>query len=207
MRVVLTSNKVGHDFPTGPLDIIQSWVELEVTDDAGQRRLLLGRRDEKNFLEPGTFLFKVEPVDQYGNLIDRHNLWEMVGVRFRRALFPATPTPSSTSWAAPRTSPRWTHEADARPEVGTPGYDVPTTTGAKHLPHRGPLQYRKVDQFLINYMFGEDSGITRRRSRSDTRPRPSRSSSRRGAGAWRGRLKPVTHPGNGWAGAAGVDWT
>ena len=33
-------------------------------------------------------MFKVEPVDQYGNLIDRHNLWEMVGVRFRRALFP-----------------------------------------------------------------------------------------------------------------------
>ena len=42
-------------------------------------------RDERNFLQPGTFLFKAEPVDQYGNLIDRHNLWEMVGVRFRRA--------------------------------------------------------------------------------------------------------------------------
>jgi hypothetical protein len=33
VRVVTTSNKVGHDFPTGPLDIIQSWIEIVVTDD------------------------------------------------------------------------------------------------------------------------------------------------------------------------------
>ena len=75
LRVVLSSNKVGHDFPTGPLDIIQSWVEIEVTDNNGQVIYTSGRRDERNYLEPGTFLFKVEPVDQYGNLIDRHNLW------------------------------------------------------------------------------------------------------------------------------------
>src|ERR1051326_114375 len=88
LRVVMTSNKVGHDFPTGPLDIIQSWVEIHVTDQSGKEIFSSGKRDEKNFIEPGSFLFKAEPVDQYGNLIDRHNLWEMVGVRYRRALFP-----------------------------------------------------------------------------------------------------------------------
>jgi hypothetical protein len=88
VRVVLTANKVGHDFPTGPLDIIQSWIALSVTAEDGTVIFATGRRDEKNFIEPGSFMFKVEPVDQYGNLIDRHNLWEMVGVRFRRALFP-----------------------------------------------------------------------------------------------------------------------
>jgi hypothetical protein len=36
VRVVMTSNKVGHDYPTGPLDMIQSWVELRVTDAAGR---------------------------------------------------------------------------------------------------------------------------------------------------------------------------
>ena len=30
IRVIMTSNKVGHDYPTGPLDMIQSWVELRV---------------------------------------------------------------------------------------------------------------------------------------------------------------------------------
>ena len=88
IRVVMTASKVGHDFPTGPLDIIQSWVELHVVDQDGNEIFATGRRDEKHFIEPGTFMFKAEPVDQYGNLIDRHNLWEMVGVRYRRALFP-----------------------------------------------------------------------------------------------------------------------
>ncbi len=88
VRVVLTSNKVGHDYPTGPLDLIQSWLEVHVVDDTGRELFSSGTRDARNFISPGSFLFKAEPVDQYGNLIDRHNLWEMVGVRFRRALFP-----------------------------------------------------------------------------------------------------------------------
>src|SRR5437762_11054286 len=88
IRLILTSNKVGHDFPTGPLDLIQSWVEISVTDDGGNIIFASGRRNEKHFIEPGTFLFKAEPVDQSGNLIDRYNLWEMVGVRYRRSLFP-----------------------------------------------------------------------------------------------------------------------
>jgi hypothetical protein len=46
VRVVLTANKVGHDFPTGPLDIIQSWVELHVTDEHGQRVFSSGTRDD-----------------------------------------------------------------------------------------------------------------------------------------------------------------
>ena len=36
VRVVLTSNKVGHDYPTGPLDIIQSWLEVRMVDAAGR---------------------------------------------------------------------------------------------------------------------------------------------------------------------------
>ena len=35
VRVVVSSNKVGHDFPTGPLDISQSWIELVATDPDG----------------------------------------------------------------------------------------------------------------------------------------------------------------------------
>ncbi len=88
IQVVATNNKVGHDFPTGPLDIIQAWVEIQVTDQDGNVVFSSGQRDERHFIEPGTFMFKAEPVDQYGNLIDRHNLWEMVGVRYRRSLFP-----------------------------------------------------------------------------------------------------------------------
>ncbi len=49
IRVVMTSNKVGHDYPTGPLDMIQSWVELRVTDASGRVIFTSGQRDEREF--------------------------------------------------------------------------------------------------------------------------------------------------------------
>ena len=54
-RVVMTSNKVGHDYPTGPLDMIQSWVELRVKDASGQRSLSRGSATAGTFFRPGLF--------------------------------------------------------------------------------------------------------------------------------------------------------
>ncbi|MHC4947782.1 MAG: multiheme c-type cytochrome [Planctomycetota bacterium] len=159
IRLVLSSNKVGHDYPTGPLDIIQSWVELTVIDDDGNVVYASGQQDEGHFIEPGSFLFKAEPVDQYGNLIDRHNLWEMVGVRFRRALFPGY---SDTveykvdcpgSLLGPPVDPEGGDGA-----VQEHGVPLAGETGTLHV--TATLKYRKVDQFLINFLFGEEAGIT-----------------------------------------------
>jgi len=160
IRVVLTANKVGHDFPTGPLDIIQSWVEIHVVDEAGTEIFSSGVVDERHFIEPGSFLFKAEPVDQFGNLIDRHNLWEMVGVRYRRALFPGysdtveylvdCPTAVAPGEGRPRDEQGREVREMTVPAAGEPGS---YTVVAK-------LMYRKVDQFLINFLLGEDSGLT-----------------------------------------------
>jgi hypothetical protein len=154
VRVVLTSNKVGHDYPTGPLDIIQSWLEIHVVDDQGREVFTSGTRDAKNFIKPGSFLFKAEPVDQHGNLIDRHNLWEMVGVRFRRALFPGY-------------SDTIEYEVDCAGVAGpgAPGdrtrqIEIPQPMRAGKYTVTAILEYRKVDQFLINFLLGEKSGIT-----------------------------------------------
>ncbi|HLB54642.1 MAG TPA: multiheme c-type cytochrome [Gemmatimonadales bacterium] len=133
IQAVITNNKVGHDFPTGPLDIIQSWVELVVVDQAGDTVYRSGQRDSAHFIEPGSFMFKAEPVDQYGNLIDRHNLWEMVGVRFRRAVFPGFADQAEFSFVCPP---------------------------ATELRVSARLMYRKVDQFLLNFLFGKESGLT-----------------------------------------------
>jgi hypothetical protein len=140
VQVLITNNKVGHDFPTGPLDIIQSWIELEVTDPAGNVVFASGKRDDRHFVEPGSFMFKAEPVDQYGNLIDRHNLWEMVGVRYRRAIFPGYSDRAEFTFRAPASL------------VGN-GSGASLQVSAK-------LMYRKIDQFLLNFLFGEDAGLT-----------------------------------------------
>ncbi len=160
LRVVMASNKVGHDFPTGPLYIIQSWLEVTVTDPAGAVFWTSGKRNAKNFLEPGTFLFKAEPVDQHGNLIDRHNLWEMVGVRFRRALFPGysdTVTfsvPCSGALAQSTNSP----PKDGPMEIPTQAVPAPAVAGDYRVDVA--LNYRKVDQFLLNFLFGETNKLT-----------------------------------------------
>ena len=133
LQVALTNNKVGHEFPTGPLDIIQAWVELTVTDDAGRVVYHTGQRDSANFITPGAFMLKAEPVDQYGNLIDRHNLWEMVGVRYRRSVFPGFSDQEQFTFRCPPSS---SLHATAR------------------------LMYRKIDQYLLNFLFGRESGIT-----------------------------------------------
>lgn len=162
LKVTMGSNKVGHDFPTGPLDIIQSWLEVTVTDDRGRAVWSSGKRDAKNFIAPGTFLFKAEPVDQHGNLIDRHNLWEMVGVRYRRALFPGYSDqvkfqiPCSGALARDGTNaPVARADAFDVPVPAVPALDSP---GEYRI--AAALNYRKVDQFLLNYLLGETNKLT-----------------------------------------------
>ena len=82
-------------------------------------------------------MFKAEPVDEHGNLIDRHNLWEMVGVRFRRSLFPGFSDQERFTFTAPA------------------GQNALLQVEAR-------LLYRKIDQFLLNVLFGAESGLTSR---------------------------------------------
>jgi len=162
LQVLITNNKVGHDFPTGPLDIIQSWVEVTVRDQNGTVVFESGQRDDKHFINPGSFIFKAEPVDQYGKLIDRHNLWEMVGVRYRRSMFPGQSDRAEFTFNCPATSARPTPaSATGGGEIGDQRYAFRSPAGrVTRLDVSAKLLYRKVDQFLLNFLFGESSGIT-----------------------------------------------
>ena len=156
IRVLITNNKTGHDFPTGPLDIIQAWIELEVYDEDGDLVHRSGTLDEKNFIEQGSFIFKAEAVDQYGNLIDRHNLWEMVGVRFKRSLFPGFADAAEFSMVCP-TAVVGEEQAALPPEERF-AVEMPKKQGKLYV--QAKLQYRKIDQYLLNFLMGADSGIT-----------------------------------------------
>ncbi|MEJ2312796.1 MAG: cytochrome b/b6 domain-containing protein [Gemmatimonadales bacterium] len=169
LQAVITNNKVGHDFPTGPLDIIQAWVEIVVTDQDGNVVFESGHRDAQHFIEPGSFIFKAEPVDQYGKLIDRHNLWEMVGVRYRRALFPGFSDRAEFAFSCPASmiAPQEGVGAGASDPVAEAAAPLDQQVEFTVPPGRitslhvsAKLMYRKADQFLLNFLFGEDSGIT-----------------------------------------------
>ncbi len=152
--VHLINNKVGHDFPTGPLDIIQAWLEVEVTDAKGVSVFHSGRVDDKNFVETGSYMFKAEPVDREGNLIDRHNLWEMVGVRFKRSLFPGSEEIAAFDITCSGSeSPEGTALGGEEFALAVPA----DLTGPLDI--KVNLNYRKFDQYLLNFAFGEDSGL------------------------------------------------
>jgi hypothetical protein len=162
IRVVISSNKVGHDFPTGPLDIIQSWINLEVTDDDGKVLHSSGSVDDEHFIQPGAFMFKAEPVDRYGNLIDRHNLWEMVGVRYRRAIFPGFSDVARYTVACPSSAgqpAKGVSEANA-PDGFERDFTLSTPAERGTLRVKASLDYRKIDQYLLNFIFGEDNQLT-----------------------------------------------
>jgi hypothetical protein len=149
------NNKAGHDFPTGPLDIIQAWIEVEVRDPAGELLFHSGGMDARGMIDTGSFMFKAEPVDRYGNLIDRHNLWEMVGVRFKRSLFPGSEEVATYAFDCPgATSEKGGGLPSARHELV-----VPADARGELVVH-ARLNYRKFDQYLLDYAFGPDSGLT-----------------------------------------------
>jgi hypothetical protein len=136
--------------------MIQSWVELRVEDENGNVVFTSGQRDPRHFLVPGTFLFKAEPVDQYGNLIDRHNLWEMVGVRYRRSLFPGYSDTVEYNIVCPSGGP----SLPAAKLNPSSTFSVPAIRAIGKLRINATLHYRKIDQFLLNYVMGETSGLT-----------------------------------------------
>ena len=159
IKTQLINNKAGHEFPTGPLDIIQAWVEVEVTDQDGEVVFTSGKRDEKNFIDPGAFLFKAEPVDRYGNLVDRHNLWEMVGVRYRRSLFPGFSDEAEFAFVCPSSS--FSPEAVDLPfEDRSVTMDLSSERPVERLNVTARLMYRKFDQYLLNFLAGGESELT-----------------------------------------------
>ncbi len=160
VRTHLTNNKAGHEFPTGPLDIIQAWVEITVTDQNGGIVFQSGQRNEEHFIEPGSFIYKVEPVDRYGNLVDRHNLWEMVGVRFRRSLFPGFSDQAEFSFLCPASVLEPPQDAGSR--LGDEAVRVRVADGGtvERLDVTARLLYRKFDQFLLNFLEGGPSELT-----------------------------------------------
>lgn len=152
MDVLINNRKAGHEFPTGPLDMIQSWIDMTVTDQSGNVLFESGKLDENHFIEPGAFVFKAEPVDQYGNLIDRHNLWEMVGVRYSRALFPGKSDYARFSMMMEQQELKHEEFSDSKPASYSLESLPPETS---QIEITAKLQYRKFNQFLMNEVFSD----------------------------------------------------
>lgn len=86
IKLHLHNNKTGHDFPAGPLDVLESWVELIVEDNLGNPLLELGTEDSVSPSVDAPVLYKADWYDAQGLPVERHNLWDVVGASYRRVI-------------------------------------------------------------------------------------------------------------------------
>ncbi len=128
VRVVLTNNKAGHGFATGPLDLIRAWVEVEVRDSQGRVIFHSGELTAQNHVEPGTLVLRAIGVNPEGQPVVRHHLWHYVGTISRRAIFPGYSDMYEYKFTVPR------------------HVQGPLTVTAS-------LRYRKANQYFMNFVF------------------------------------------------------
>lgn len=88
LKVALTNIGVGHHFPDGPIDIHEAWVEVKITDGQGNVIFWSGNMDENGFVDEKAHFYRALGVDREGQLINKHNIWQMVGNIYSKTIPP-----------------------------------------------------------------------------------------------------------------------
>ena len=136
VHVMIINNKAGHDFPTGPMDMIQSWVQVTVTDENGKKIYQGGYLDDKGYVKGLPVIYRADGFDREGNIINRHNLWDLVGASYKRTLYPGMSDSIKATFTVPENL-----------AVGT------------KLAVNVKLQYRKANPEFLDEVYGEDKNI------------------------------------------------
>lgn len=156
LQITLTNNKTGHDFPTGPLDMIESWIELQVTDDNGEVIYHVGGLDEAGYVVASPVVFKADGFDREGELIDRHNLWDLVGASYKRSMYPGVTDAFDVQFQCPSMARGRLMQSDGRTAPGERrdehAFDAPDDERTLHVEVK--LWYRKANPEFLDRVFG-----------------------------------------------------
>jgi len=158
IQTILTNNKTGHDFPTGPLDMIESWVELTVTDEAGHIVFASARPDERGYLVDPQIVFKAELIDRFGKLIDRHDLWNLVGARFKRTLFPGFTDTTAFKFECPA-MPTDTRDRSRLAPSQSRTFALDGGFSGRDLTVTASLKYCKFSAPFLDSLFGKEEHL------------------------------------------------
>jgi len=159
--VTLTNNKTGHDFPTGPLDMIESWVELRVTDGDGTVLYQAGGLDADDKVERPPVIFKADGFDRQGDLIDRHNLWDLVGASYKRAMYPGVTDSVAVEFQCPSMARDRVMAEGQKPgeRADQFAFTVPAATGEQSLEVTATLWYRKANSAFLDRIYGPERKV------------------------------------------------
>lgn len=158
IQTVVTNNKAGHDFPTGPMDMIESWVEVSVVDDAGNVVFASARPDDRGYLVNPKIVFKAELIDKLGELIGRHELWHLVGARFKRTLFPGFADTTDFTFECPA-MPADPSKQAVLSGTAVKEFAVPDTVAGDELKVTATVMYCKYSAPFLDRLFGADKKV------------------------------------------------
>jgi len=161
IRVILTNNKTGHDFPTGPLDMIESWIEVKVSDSAGNLVYHSGELDDRGNVVRPSVVFKSDGFDRKGELIDRHNLWDLVGASYKRSLYPGVTDAVEVLFQCPSMARRRLSDA-SRATSGRArqfSFTSPDGDSVDELSVTAVLWYRKANPEFLDRVYGMDKMV------------------------------------------------
>jgi hypothetical protein len=129
-HVTLKNEKVGHSFPTGPLNIARAWIEIDASDAEGDTLFHSGMLDAKGHIEAGSYVLKPLAIEASGKMIMKPDLWHPVGPNYRPAILAGESQTYDYEFRLPRNM-RSPISIDAR------------------------LRYRKANQFFMDAVYGD----------------------------------------------------
>lgn len=157
IQTILTNNKTGHDFPTGPLDMIEAWVEVKVTDEKDEVVFSSATLDDRGYLVDPKIVFKGEAIDREGKLIGKHELWRKVGSRFNRTLFPGFTDTTDFAFECPAMPSDESRHASL-PAKEESSFDLPAGFEGSTLTVKATVRYCKFSAPFLDRLFGEEAG-------------------------------------------------
>ncbi|MCP4234745.1 MAG: hypothetical protein GY770_14380 [Aestuariibacter sp.] len=88
VQVGVSSNRIGHLFPAGTIDINQPWLELMVVDVNGKIVFSSGKIDDQNVVDKNARFYYSSLVDRHGNRVWKHDLFNAVGESYGNLIDP-----------------------------------------------------------------------------------------------------------------------
>lgn len=101
LKVAVTNAQVGHAFPGGTTDINEAWIHFMVSDSQGQNVYESGFVDPKGDVDSKAYFYKSTPIDRNGNVVWRHDLFNMIGDSFKRIILPGGTDVTTFSFTVP----------------------------------------------------------------------------------------------------------
>ncbi len=158
----LHNNKTGHDFPAGPLDLLESWVELTVTDNLGRTLLLLGGEDTENAVWDAPIVYKADWYDKRGLPVENHKLWDAVGASYKNSLEAGGRDIVDVPFQCPGISRPRISESYSETGPGERKTDVVFSLADKEMTElhvSARLLYRKANPRFLESVFGLEEQV------------------------------------------------